>query len=47
MKVDGQITQVSEVIVEHNVRFKEMQTRAPGEQPLLIMGQQLHRDAAA
>jgi lipopolysaccharide export system protein LptA len=42
IQIEGPVTRVSEVIVEHNVKLRETQTRAPGEKPLLIVGQQLH-----
>ncbi|HEY5315474.1 MAG TPA: hypothetical protein VIK18_23285 [Pirellulales bacterium] len=42
IQIEGPVTRVSEVIVEHNVKLRETQTRDPGEKPLLIVGQQLH-----
>ena len=42
VKIRGNITELSEVVVEHNVRLSETQTRAADEKPLLVMGSRLH-----
>jgi hypothetical protein len=42
VKIKGNVTELSEVVVEHNVRLSETQTRAADEKPLLVMGQRLH-----
>jgi hypothetical protein len=42
VKMIGSLTELSEVVVEHNVRLSETQTKAVGEKPLLVMGQKLH-----
>ncbi len=42
IKIKGNVTELSEVVVEHNVRLSETQTRAAEEKPLLVMGQRLH-----